>query len=189
MLCATVRNGRVLPRLRLTCATVEAWQRNDEPVLLLRIPRDAELPAAVRRYLETDEGRAAREAYKCRVRDPWYSVPDVRIPDLFLTYMSGQEPRLVYNEARCPCTNSLHGVRMKTQVAAGDLLAIWESAFVKLSCEIEGHPLGGGMLKLEPREAGRILLPPRAAPRQMDNGFVEEAVTIIREWRHYADTP
>jgi hypothetical protein len=78
---------------------------------------------------------------------------------------------------------------MKTRMAAGDLLAVWESAFVKLSCEIEGHPLGGGMLKLEPREASRILLPPQAAPRQMDNRFVEEAVTIMREWRHYAGSP
>ena len=188
MLRATVRNGRVLPRLRLTSATVEAWQRDDEPVLLLHVPRDAELPDTVRRYLETDEGRAARETYKCRVRDPWYSVPDVRIPDFFLSYMSGQEPSLVYNEAGCTCTNSVHGVHMKTRVAVDDLLAVWESAFVKLSCEIEGHPLGGGMLKLEPREASRILLPPRATPRQMDNAFVEQAVTIMREWRHYAES-
>jgi adenine-specific DNA-methyltransferase len=27
-----------------------------------------------------------------------------------------------------------------------------------LSCEIEGHPLGGGMLKIEPGEAARLLL-------------------------------
>jgi hypothetical protein len=33
------------------------------------------------------------------------------------------------------------------------------SPFVQLSCEIEGHPLGGGMLKLEPREASQIALP------------------------------
>jgi hypothetical protein len=103
--------------------------------------------------------------------------------------MYGQEPSLVYNEAGCTCTNSLHAVQLKTQVAVSDLLDVWESAFVKLSCEIEGHPLGGGMLKLEPREASRILLPPCTAPRQMDNTLVEEAVATMREWRHYADSP
>jgi adenine-specific DNA-methyltransferase len=187
LLYPTVRNGRVLPRQRLTTTTVEEWRRNDEPMFLLRIPKDADLPEAVRNYLDTNEGHTAREAYKCRVRDPWYSVPDVQIPDFFLSYMSGEEPSLVYNEAHCTCTNSLHGVRLKEPVSASDLLQVWESWFVKLSCELEGHPLGGGMLKLEPREAGRIVLPLRAAHKQMDNALVEEAVTVMREWRHYAN--
>jgi len=33
------------------------------------------------------------------------------------------------------------------------------TAFVQLSCEIAGHPLGGGMLKLELREAAQIVVP------------------------------
>ena len=35
----TVRNGRALKSARLTRATVERWKRNDEPILLLRLPR------------------------------------------------------------------------------------------------------------------------------------------------------
>jgi len=39
------------------------------------------------------------------------------------------------------------------------ILEVRDSNFVKLSCELEGHALGGGMLKLEPREAARIVMP------------------------------
>jgi adenine-specific DNA-methyltransferase len=76
----SVRNGRALPPARLTAAVVERWKRNDDQMLLLRLPKTGDLPRSVRRYLETDAARVARTAYKCRVRDPWYSVPDVQIP-------------------------------------------------------------------------------------------------------------
>ena len=65
------------------------------------------------RALDTDAARVARTAYKCRVRDPWYSVPDVQVPDFFLSYMSGLKPNLVRNDAHCTCTNSVHSVRLK----------------------------------------------------------------------------
>jgi hypothetical protein len=158
-LLASVRNGRALQSSRLTKAMVERWKCDDDPVLLLRISKTAELPRAVRCYLGTDAARVARTAYKCRVRDPWYSVPDVQVPDFFLTYMSGLQPGLVRNDARCTCTNSVHAVRIRNEATARKLHASWGSAFVQLSCEIEGHPLGGGMLKLEPREAAQIVLP------------------------------
>jgi adenine-specific DNA-methyltransferase len=138
----TVRNGRALTSKRLTKETVDGWTRDDDPILLLKIPKKSELPWPVMRYLEMDAGHVARKAYKCRMRDPWYSVPDVQVPDFFLTYMSGREPILVRNEAGCTCTNSVHAVRIKGALEVRDHLASWGSNFVQLSCEIEGHPLG-----------------------------------------------
>src|SRR4051812_28064977 len=106
---------------------------------------------------DTDRGRAARLAYKCRSRKPWWSVPDVQVPDLFLSYMSGISPSLVRNAAGCTCTNSVHSVRLKRwDVNPNTLTRLFDTALVQLSCEIEGHPLGGGMLKLEPGEADQI---------------------------------
>jgi hypothetical protein len=185
-LLASVRNGRALPRLRLTKGVVDRWKRNDDPVLLLKISKTAEVPRSLRRYLETDAARVARRAYKCRVRDPWYSVPDVQVPDFFLTYMSGLEPALVRNDANCTCTNSLHAVQIRSNTSARELLAAWGSNFVQLSCEIEGHPLGGGMLKLEPREAAQIVLPELSILKRIDPTVIGEAIGTMREWRHYA---
>ena len=185
-LLPSVRNGRVLPRRQLTNATVEAWRKADEPVLLLKLPKADRLPGAVQNYLNTDEGKLAREAYKCRSRDPWWSVPDVRIPDYFLSYMSSTSPNLVHNTAGVTCTNSVHAVRA---VDAGKMLhvaAMWDSPFVQLSCEIEGHPLGGGMLKLEPREAGRVLFASPTLQAAMHPDVIEEALAVVRAWRHHA---
>ncbi|MGY3287207.1 adenine-specific DNA-methyltransferase [Bradyrhizobium sp. LM3.6] len=75
LLHPTVRNGRALPAIRVTTALVERWKANDDPMLLLKLSKTDDLPRSVRRYLDTDAGREARQAYKCRVRDPWYSVP------------------------------------------------------------------------------------------------------------------
>lgn len=187
LLHPSVRSGRVLRASKLTTDVVDCWRLNDEPMLLLRLSKFDDLPRSVMRYLESDAGRVAREAYKCRVRDPWYSVPDVQVPDFFLSYMSGREPSLVRNEAGCTCTNSVHAVRIKEgDAAVQKYLAAWGSPFVQLSCEIEGHPLGGGMLKLEPREAARIVLPPVKALRRLDTTVLTDAIETMRTWRHYA---
>ena len=155
----TVRNGRVLPDRELTIGTLEEWLRRDEPMMLLRVPKDAELPPGVAKYLATEQGRRARQAYKCRMRNPWYSVPDKKVPDFFLTYMSGRAPNLVRNSAAATCANAIHGVRVHHPGDVSLIIRRWSSPFVRLSCELEGHPLGGGMLKLEPREATRVVLP------------------------------
>jgi hypothetical protein len=186
LLRPTVRNGRALPPHRLTPAIVETWCRNDDPVLLLLLPKDADMPMSVRKYLESEAGRRARKAYKCRVRMPWYAVPNVQVPDFFLTYMSGLEPSLVRNEAGCTCTNSVHSVHMRDSGTVVRLTKAWASSFVKLSCEIEGHPLGGGLLKLEPGEANQILLPAPHTLRRLKNAVIEEAIRTMRSWRHYA---
>lgn len=182
----SVRNGRALPPSRVTAGVVARWKRSDEPILLLKLPKMHDIPRSVSRYLETDAGRAARQAYKCRVRDPWYSVPDVQVPDFFLSYMSGLEPSLVRNDAHCTCTNSVHSVRLKGPGAKRHL-ATWGSEFVQLSCELEGHPLGGGMLKLEPREATQIVLPAPAAIKRMNAAVIAEAIQTMRSWRHYGE--
>lgn len=186
LLRPSVRNGRVLPSRELTGETVRGWFQADDPMLLMHLPKNAELPAAVERYLASDQAKAARQAYKCRVRTPWYSVPDVRVPDFFLTYMSGREPNLVRNAAGCTCTNSVHSVRLRQKGVIRKLQAAWETPFAKLSCEIEGHPLGGGMLKLEPREAANIVLPNPRDIAAIDNRMIEEGLDVMREWRHYA---
>jgi adenine-specific DNA-methyltransferase len=185
LLHPSVRNGRSLPPARVTQSVVTRWKRDDEAVLLLRLPKTGDLPRSVKKYLDTVEGRAARTGYKCRMREPWYSVPDVQVPDFFLTYMSGREAGLVRNDAACTCTNSVHSVRLKS---SGDAkyLGAWGTDFVQLSCEIEGHALGGGMLKLEPREASEVLLP-RLPLKRAERSIVADALQTMRSWRHYAE--
>lgn len=182
----TVRRAGFLRRGTITPATVEGWLQRDEPVLLLHLPQKGRLPDCVMKYLDTASAQQARLGYKCRNRNPWYTVPDVTVPDAFLAYMSGLGPRLVLNNASCACTNSIHAVHLTNGLSSSELRKRWTHPFVELSCEIEGHPLGGGMLKLEPREAARIVLPSTVAKVSQElQAAISEGVTTLRRWRHY----
>ncbi|MCY3822160.1 MAG: hypothetical protein OXH52_22855 [Gammaproteobacteria bacterium] len=187
LLCPTVRNSRLLPARQVTRQTVNRWLRSNEPMLLLKIPKNMDLPSSVEKYLETDRGKEARKAYKCRTRDPWYSVPHVRIPDFFLTYMSGVTLGLVRNSAGVACTNTVHCVHIRQKTACRRLLDAWATPFVQLSCEIEGHPLGGGVLKLEPGEANRVVLPSPVRSSFLSDGDTGAAISTMRSWRHHAN--
>lgn len=182
----SVRNSRALPARQITAATVQGWRKADEPALLLRLRRGEPLAPGVRRYLESEAGQVARQAYKCRNRDPWYAVPDVQVPDFVMSYMSGRAASLVRNAAGVTCTNTVHSVRIRDAELAAKLLPTWGTPFTQLSCEIEGHALGGGMLKLEPREAGRILFPAAELAAELDATAVKEGVGVMQRWRHYA---
>jgi hypothetical protein len=187
LLHPTVRNGRALPAKQLTKSTLREWHSADEPYLLLRLPKVAlaELPTPIRHYLDSEAGREAREAYKCRVRDPWFSVPHVHQPDYFLSYMSGLSANLVVNLSGATCTNSVHLVRIRDTKAMQRVVKHWADDFVALSREIEGHPLGGGMLKLEPREAMQIIVAADELAPDLDRDSVADAIVTMRRWRHY----
>lgn len=187
LLHPSLRNGRAMPSKQITGATVESWTKSDDKVLLLRLTREQELPASVRRYLDSSEGLEARLGYKCRNRAPWYAVPDVQVPDFIMSYMSGRSANLVRNLAGVTCTNSVHSVRVRDVDLAAKLLPQWSTPFVRLSCELEGHALGGGMLKLEPREATRILFPAEDVLSRVDSDALDDAITTLQRWRHYAD--
>jgi adenine-specific DNA-methyltransferase len=186
---ASVRRGASLQaKSVLTSRHVQQWIDRDEPVLLLHItPDQRKLPSSINAYLTSSDALSVREAYKCRVREPWYSVPDVRIPDGFLTYMSGSRVQVVRNDAACVATNSVHVVHMKASNTFTSMQQRFGTLLTRLSCELEGHPLGGGMLKLEPREAQRVLIPKRAAFHDLNeaSSTLELGIEEMQHWRHY----
>lgn len=120
-------------------------------------PSDAAL-----RYIRQGEAGGVHQAYKCRVRSPWWRVPLVSVPDLFLTYMNLDTPRLVANGAGARYLNSIHGlfVRPEFRELAVELLPLAAlNSVTLLSAELVGRSYGGGILKIEPKEADRLLVP------------------------------
>ncbi|MEO8094108.1 MAG: SAM-dependent methyltransferase, partial [Pseudolysinimonas sp.] len=99
---------------------------------------------------------------KCRIRDPWWRVPLGTAPDFFVSYMSGSTPRIVENAARILNLNSVHGLRVLPglcRLARLGLPVMAMSSASLLSAELVGRTYGGGILKLEPREASDWLVP------------------------------
>lgn len=138
--------------------------------------RDTQVPPRVAEIVPVEEWRGL---WNRRLR-PYLLNDSQRV-----TYMSGIAPSLVRNEAGATCTNALHAVHLRDARVGHGLLDAWGSTYVRLSCEIEGHALGGGMLKLEPGEAARVVLPSQEATSCLDDSLLEDAVSTLRSWRHY----
>ncbi len=137
-----------------------------EKAYLLALPAvpDNGLPASLQRYLRHGEADGLHRRYKCRIRQFWYVVPHVRIADAFLSYMAGEQPLLVVNAANLVAPNTVHILRFTRGYDPLQCAASWRSSLTRLSCELEGHALGGGLFKLEPSEAENVLvIRPRAA--------------------------
>jgi adenine-specific DNA methylase len=179
--------ARQIPGLRLTRADVTRVRSLGERCLLW-LPGER-LTQMEKAYVQWGEDLGYAERYKCRVRSPWYRVPGVAAPDAFLTYMSDVVPRLCLNQARIVSSNTLLNVRL-TQVPAAlrkaFVIAFYNSATL-LSCERIGRSYGGGVLKLEPREADRILLPSAALVAGRKDALLKIEATIDTALRNGRD--
>jgi adenine-specific DNA methylase len=173
-----IRRGRALSGLRLSTKDWEQALSMDEAGYLLHVLPSKPIPRSVRSYLQHGEQLGVHTAYKCHVRNPWYCVQHVHKPDAFLTYMSGESPQLVANDARVYAPNTLHVLRMHPLFTLqADILALlWQTSLTRLSVELEGHALGGGMLKLEPTEAENVLIP---YPSNTEEGYFRDLITEI----------
>jgi adenine-specific DNA methylase len=189
--------ARQIPGLQITSADISKVRSQGERCLLW-LPGER-LTGAERDYIRRGEDLGYAERYKCRVRSPWFRVPGVIKPDAFLTYMSDVVPRLCLNRAKVTASNTLHTVRLPklpSTLRRAFVTAFYNSATL-LSCERTGRSYGGGVLKLEPREADRILVPSAdlvarhqapllkmaaqvdAALRNGREGFLDEAVSAV----------
>jgi hypothetical protein len=123
------------------------------------------------------------DAYKCRVRRPWWRVPIVPPADLLLTYMNADTPRLSTNRAAVHHLNSVHGVYLHPGLRrlGADLLPLVSlSSLTLLGAETVGRAYGGGMLKLEPREADRLPVPAPDLVRELRPKLVEIRGAVTR---------
>jgi adenine-specific DNA-methyltransferase len=114
------------------------------------------------RYLEFGHATGVDAAYKCRVRKDWWRVPVLAAPDLFLTYMNADTARLTTNSAGVRHLNSVHGVYFSSELRdlGRSLLPLASlNSMTLLSAERVGRSYGGGILKIEPREADKWWMP------------------------------
>ena len=152
---------RHLKGLTFTTGQWDTLRANGERVWMLHPDVDDDSDE-LKQYKAHGESLAVHEAYKCQVRKQWWIPPAVSAPDMFFTYMSHRYPRLISNTAKATFVNSMHGVRLRADVpketkAALPLLCL--NSVTMIGAEVHGRSYGGGILKMEPREAAQLPLP------------------------------
>lgn len=154
--------ARHIPGTRFTEGHWQQLRADGQRVWMLHPKAAARRRDGLARYLAEGERLLVHEAYKCSIRDPWWRPPAVRPPDLFFTYMSHVTPRLVANETDATIVNSLHGITLNEDAPAitRDALPIVAlNSVTMLGAELFGRSYGGGILKMEPREAASLPVP------------------------------
>ncbi|MEC5293341.1 MULTISPECIES: Eco57I restriction-modification methylase domain-containing protein [unclassified Aurantimonas] len=118
----------------------------------------SKLSAKLRRYIDDGERKEFHKGYKCSIREPWYLVPSVWVPDGFAFRQIYDFPRMVLNASGATSTDTIH--RMRSHGAKPErVIANTYTWLTAASAEIEGRSYGGGVLELEPTEAERLLMP------------------------------
>ncbi len=128
---------------------------------LLFYPSDEPSSAASQLIAEGERAGVAN-GFKCRNRRPWFRVPLVKKPDLLMTYMDQERPRIVTNEAGVHVLNSLYGISLshgRKELGREYLPLACLNSVSLLGAELIGRSYGGGVLKIEPREADRLPIP------------------------------
>lgn len=149
-------------------------------VHLLNISKEqaSKLSAKLRQYIEDGERKEFHKGYKCSIREPWYLVPSVWVPDGFAFRQIYDFPRMVLNASGATSTDTIH--RMRSHGAKPErVIANTYTWLTAASAEIEGRSYGGGVLELEPTEAERLLM-----PAQLNGAMpLEEVDQLVRAGR------
>lgn len=144
----TVASARRLRGEGLWTATVSRAGKTN-----LFYPDPENLTRGDEEYIAAGAARGVDRRYKCRIRDPWFAVPYVRVPDVILTVFS-DTPLLMANDGKLVASNSL--LCGYSPQSADAIAGQWYTSLTLLYAELQVHSLGGGVFVLVPREAGGI---------------------------------
>jgi len=164
------------------------WLTNVEkqsPAFLLNLPDEPvyRLPDTLREYVIDGEEKGLNKGYKCRIRNRWYIVPSIWIPQAFMLRQVHNYPKIILNDAAATCTDTIHRVRLRNGVPAGTVAASFLNSLTFAFSEVTGRSYGGGVLELEPNEAEKLPLPLIGADRlnlyELDKLLREGNITAV----------
>lgn len=114
--------------------------------------------AGVARFLRHATAAGAADSYVARHRTPWWRVRLGVPPPIMASYMGRRPPVFVRNQAGASYLNIAHGLYPREPLDPGVLDAL--VAFLSRSVSPEqGRVYAGGLIKFEPREMERLLVP------------------------------
>lgn len=122
------------------------------------IPYDS-YPASHKLYIKNGEKSGQQKGYKCSIRDRWYIVPSIWVPDAFFLRRNNLYPKFVLNKCGAVSTDTMHRMKFNDGVDAESVLLSYYNSISFAFTEICGRSYGGGVLEILPGEMGNIMLP------------------------------
>lgn len=156
--------------------TTEDWESNKvvgKRARLINFPDIPyeEYPDGHKLYIALGEKNGEHKGYKCSIRDRWYIVPSVWVPDAFFLRRNNLYPKFVLNRCGAVSTDTMHRMKFNEGVKPENVLLAYYNSISFAFTEICGRSYGGGVLEILPGEMGNILLPKveNIAPELRDN--------------------
>lgn len=132
-------------------------------------------------YISFGEKNSVNKGYKCSIRDRWYIVPSIWIPDAFFLRRNNLYPKFVLNKCGAISTDTMHRMKFNDDVNAETLLLSYYNSISFAFTEICGRSYGGGVLEILPGEMGNIMLPViNNVPESTKNELLQKIDTIVR---------
>lgn len=144
--------------------TEEDWQANvmaNKRAMLVLFPDSPykDYPDGYKKYIRFGEENEEHTGYKCSIRDRWYIVPSVWVPDAFFLRRNNLYPKFVLNKCNAVSTDTMHRIKFNDGVDGEVALLSYYNSISFAFTEICGRSYGGGVLEILPGELGQIMIP------------------------------
>ena len=162
------------------------WQENiqdNKRAMLISFPNTPyeTYPTKHKEYIKLGEKNGENKGYKCSIRDRWYIVPSVWIPDAFFLRRNNLYPKFVLNQCNAVSTDTMHRIKFNEGVKAENVLLSYYNSISFAFTEICGRSYGGGVLEILPGEVGNIMLPVvNDIDEALKKELLERIDTIVR---------
>lgn len=129
----------------------------------------------LKKYIKYGERIEANTGYKCSIRDNWYSVPSIWVPDAFFARRNGFYPKFILNNCKAVSTDTMHRLKFKENINPLTIILSYYNSISLAFTEIYGRSYGGGVLEILPSEVGEVMVP------NLDNISMEEQKTLLKK--------
>ena len=156
------------------------WEENVEKGKVAYLVNFPEMPfesysESQKDYIRLGEENGLNKGYKCSIRENWYRIPSIWIPDAFFLRRNNLYPKFVLNCCSAISTDTIHRIKFNDGAEPERIILSYYNSISFAFTEICGRSYGGGVLEILPGEVGNIFVP------KLDSVPIEKVRKILKQ--------